>query len=110
PLGNEMLAFFKAIGEAIQKAFSGDHFTKLNDAINTGLFATLVALLAKFEAGGLRLGTRNVQIVAQIGQVFSQLRYTMTALQVELKAETLLKIAIALAVLAVSIIALSLID
>lgn len=102
-----------AITGALTDAFSGDNFSTTLDAINTGLFAGLLLLFRQFINGGLAkaLGVGGKGgVIGSIQKAFGGLTGTLTAMQANIKANTLLKIAGAVALLTLSVVALSLID
>jgi tape measure domain-containing protein len=102
---------FGSLMDGIVAAFSGGNYDKILDGINTGLFAALVLAFRKFAKGSL-FGDVNVGegFFESITGAFDNLTGTMKAMQTQLKAGTLLKIAAAIALLTVSVVALSLID
>lgn len=102
---------FGSLMDSITSAFSSGNYTKILDGINTGLFAALVLAFRKFASGSL-FGDVNVGegFFDKIGGAFDNLTGTMKAMQAQLKAKTLLEIAAAIALLTVSVVALSLID
>jgi tape measure domain-containing protein len=117
-VGTALAPFFGMVGEAFGKiktaigdAFKSGDFSLVLDAINTGLFAGIVLLIKKFmgsltdaiggEGGGFKDSFKEI-----IGGVTGSL----TEMQNSLKAKTLLTIAIAIGILAASLLVLSLID
>jgi tape measure domain-containing protein len=110
PVADKLSEFFSSIGVTIQDSLLHIDFSTFLDAINTGLFAALVLSLKSFlknfnigqQVGGGILGT--------IKQAFGGLNDTLVAMQTNLKANTLIKIAAAVALLTASVVALSLID
>ena len=97
-----------SIGNALKEAFSGADIKTLFDMINTGLFAALVIAVRKFLSD-FKLDFGGGFITA-IKETFGAVTGTLQAVQQNLRADTLLKIGAAIAVLAGSLIALSLID
>lgn len=97
--------FFGKIAESLKH---GD-FNGVKDALNTGLFATLIVIIQQFVKNGFKFDFGN-GLLSNISQSFEQLTGTLSAMQAKLKAEALLKIAIALGVLTASVLVLSLID
>lgn len=100
-----------SVGEAIKDFFSGFDFNTLLDVINTGLFAGLLYLFNNFF-GDIKgaLGGEGTGILSSITSIFDGLTGQLQAMQNSLKANTLLKIAGAIAVLAAAVLVLSLID
>ncbi len=99
---------FKSIGKALREAFSGADLNSVLDLINTGLFAALLIMVRKF----LKNFTMDFGggFIESIRDTFGALTGTLQAMQTNIKADTLFKIAGAVAMLTASIIALSLID
>jgi tape measure domain-containing protein len=102
---------FGSLMDSIGEAFSSGNYTKILDGINTGLFAALVLAFRKFASGSL-FGDVNVGdgFFESIRGSFENLTGTMKAMQAQLKAKTLLEIAAAIALMTVSVVALSMID
>lgn len=100
--------WFKELGSKIANAFKPGDFNAAVDVINLGLLGGIALMFQKFLAGGFtKFGTG---FIAKVTQMFNGVTLTLKAMQTELKAEALEKIAIALAVLTASIVVLSLID
>ena len=97
-----------SIGSALKEAFSGADLKSILDLINTGLFAALIIMVKKFlkdfklDFGG--------GVIESIKDTFGAVTGTLQTMQQNLKANILLKIAGALALLTASIVTLSLID
>ena len=92
----------------ISKTLSQAEFNTVLDTVNTGLFAGLLLLVRKFindfslDFGG--------GFMSSIKDSFEALTGTLSAMQANIKADTLLKIAGAVGLLTISIVALSMID
>lgn len=101
----------RQIGTAIVDGLKNFDFNTALDAINTGLFAGLVILIKKFFAGGIGNTTINFSgILDPLKKTFEGLTGYLKALQQNVNAKTLLTIASALGILALSAIALSMVD
>lgn len=109
PLADKISSGLSAIGDAIQSSFDSGNFSHILDAINTGLFAALVLIIRKFVISFKGIDVSG-GIVDSIKASFGQLTDTMTTMQNNIKANTLLKIAGAIGLLTISVVALSLID
>ena len=109
PVTDAITNAFKAIGSAIANAFSGDNFETTLDTINTGLFAGILLIIKKFLKNGLKLDPSG-GLIESIKGTFGALTDTLTVMQTNIKANVLLKIAGAIAILTASVISLSLID
>lgn len=112
PFANLVSDTFGRIGEAIAESVSDGDFSTVLDTINTGLFAALVLGVRKFLAGGslFDFGGGGDGFLDSIKEAFGGLNDTLGAMQANLKAGTLIKIAGAIALLTASVVALSLID
>lgn len=111
PIADAFSTFFENIGKTIQDSMGNINYASVLDTVNTGLLAGLVLLLKKFMKGGLGV---NVDVgggfLSKIGEAFGGLTDTMKAMQMSLKADVLLKIAGAIGLLTLSVVALSMID
>lgn len=99
------------IREAVLGFFDGFNFSTLLDMFNTGLFAGLILLFQGFfkDITGLFSGEGG-GLIGSITDTFDNLTGTLEAMQSSLKADTLIKIAGAIAILAAAVLLLSLID
>ena len=100
---------FTNLGDTLKNLFKPGDFSGTLDAINVGLFGGLVLLVKRFLDGGLKLDLGD-GLFEKIGDTFDQLTETLQAMQMKVKAEALMKIAIAVGVLTASVLVLSLID
>lgn len=109
PLGKAIGTALTGIGDAIAKAFKAGNFNSVYDALNTGLLTGIVLLVKKFLDDGLKIDLGG-GLGASIKETFGALTETLSAMQAQIQAKTLLTIAGAIGILTVSIVALSLID
>lgn len=109
PFATKAAELFSGIGDKIMESMQNIDYNAVLDTINTGLLAGLVLIFKKFFDGGMNVDVGG-GFLSSIKDAFGGLTETMTAMQNNLKAETLLKIAGAIALLTVSVVALSLID
>lgn len=109
PLSDKFEEFFSKLGEMITSSFGSADYNGILDGINTGLFAGLVLLFKRFVSGGLKLDFGD-GIIDNLRDSLDGLTGTLGAMQSSLKANALLKIASAIGLLAISVVALSLID
>lgn len=109
PLGKAIGEALQGIGDAISKAFKAGDFNSVYDALNTGLLAGIVLLINKFIKTGLKIDFGG-GFADSIRETFGALTDTLSAMQTQIQAKTLLLIAGAIALLTASIVALSLID
>lgn len=109
-MSNNISDFFKNLGTNISKAISGINWDSVLAVVNTGLFAGLVLMFKKFFGKGTFTEQFGGGILTSLSGAFKGLEGTMTSLQQNVKADTLKKIAIAIGILAASLLILSLID
>lgn len=118
PVGEQFIKMFKDIGENIKNALTDVNFNDVLDMVNTGLLGGLVLLFRNLFK---KIGGNNDKLVqglldtlkgsvSGIKDVLEGLTGTLEAMQQNLKADTLQKIAIAIGILTISVVALSLID
>lgn len=98
------------IGDAIADAFTGDNFDKSLDLINTGLLGAIVLMLKNFFSGELVSIDFGGGIFESLKGTLGAVTESLQNMQTNIKADILLKIAGALAILTASIVVLSLID
>lgn len=108
PIGRKLIDVFKGIGSAIAAAFSGLDYKAILGGLNTGLFAGLVLMVAKFVKNFT--GHNGSGILHSFQESIEGLTKTLGAMQATLRAAALLQIAIAIGILAVSANLLSKID
>jgi tape measure domain-containing protein len=109
PLSDKFADFFSHLGTMISSAFSTGDFNKVLDGINTGLLAGLVLLFRKFVNGGLKVDFGG-SALDNLKDALDGLTGTLGAMQANLKANALLKIAGAIGILAISVVALAMVD
>jgi tape measure domain-containing protein len=109
PLIGMITAAFGGLFNAIAESLKSGDFSGITDALNTGLFAVLVLAIKNFLKGGINIELDG-GIVKSIKETFGGLTDVLSAMQAQIQSKTLMQIAIAVAILTASIIALSLID
>lgn len=109
PLFDIFEQFFTAIGDKIESGFNDVDYNHILDGVNTGLLAGLLLLFKKFLSGGINIDLGK-GLFGTIKESFEGLTNVMSAMQAQLKANALIKIAGAIALLTASVVALSLID
>lgn len=115
PVMEWLINGLKNFGSAIAESFSNGTFSTVLDTVNTGLFGALVLMFKKFFSGGIFgeggiFGSAGGGMFENISASFEAITGSLQAMQQNIKADTLMKIAIALSVLTLSIIGLSMID
>lgn len=109
PITHMFSSFFANIGAMIQGGFTNVNYNSILDTINTGLLAGITVLIRKFLKGGLKVDVGG-GFLDTVKETFEGLTGTLKAMQTQLKAGTLLKIAEAVGILALSAVALSMVN
>lgn len=111
PAIQAMADTFANVGDVIAKSLSSGSFNAVFDAVNTLLLTGLVVMLKKFFTKGLSFNFDfGGGLLGQIKGTFATLTDSLKAMQTQIKAKTLLLIASAVAILALSVVSLSKID
>jgi tape measure domain-containing protein len=100
-------------GPALAEAFSNMNFEAILAVVRTGLVAGIFLIFKKFLGRGTfanQLSGMGGGIIKNISGAFDALRGSMVAMQQNIQADTLRKIAIAIGILAASVVALSFVD
>jgi tape measure domain-containing protein len=108
-IGNYISNWMSELGTRLSDSLGPGDFDSVIDLLNVVLLGGIAALLTKFVRSGFKLDFGN-GLLENISQSFEQLTGTLSAMQTNLKAEALLKIAGAIAILTASVLVLSLID
>lgn len=105
--GSSVKDFLSPIGEEIKNAFSG---VTITDAVGTGLIAGIALGIRKFLNSFDEVTSSLSDVLNGVNSVLEGTREALEAWQNSLKAETLLKIAAAVGILTVSLMAMTTID
>lgn len=103
-------AVFEKIRKFILGMFNMGDFNHIFDAINSGLFAAILLSIKKFVDSLSSLSNRAGGLMGGITGTLDGVGDSLKALQASLKAETLLKIALSLGILALALLTISKID
>ena len=109
-LGSIVAKAFRGIGDAIISAFESADFNQTFDLINGGLFAGILYGIKQFIGSMTDIIEGDSNVLNQLKDILDGVKGSLEAWQGSLKADTLLKIAGAVGILTVSLIALSMID
>src|SRR5262252_600667 len=101
--------FFQQLGKNIADVMGKGVFDSTLDALNTTLLGGITALLVGFFKKGISVDLTG-GIMQSISGTFQQLTGTLKAMQTQIKAEALMKIATAIGILTASVLVLSMID
>ena len=114
PVMDAIIQKFGELGPAISSALANMNFEAILQVIRTGLFAGLVVMFKNFLGRGSFVDQLGKGFAGGIGQnisgSFKALEGSMQSMQTNIKADTLKKIAIAIALLTASVVALSFVD
>ena len=109
-IGSSLIDAAKSIGSGLAEAFTGDNLDNGASLLNASMLAGILAGVKGFIKSLEDLVTNGGGFMGGLYQIKEALIYTFGALQTQLKAGTLLKIAAAIAILAVSLLLLALIN
>jgi tape measure domain-containing protein len=105
PIVASLGTVFSNLGKAIADSIQTGDFNHVLDVVNTGLLGGIVLLVKKFLKGGFKF---KIDVGASgLGKIFEGVTGSLEAMQQNLKANVLLKIAGAIGILTLSIVALS---
>lgn len=108
-VGDAILNWFSNLGTDMADSMEPGDFDSVLDALNLGLLGGLALLIKKFMDDGLNINLGG-GVIESITNSFDALTGKLQAMQTSLKADALLKIAGAIAILTASVLVLSLID
>lgn len=109
PFIDGVVAVFSQLKEALAESFSGNNFDVVLDMFNTVLLGGIALLMKKFLSKGINVDLGG-GMFGQIREAFGALTGSLQAMQTQIKAKAMLEIAAAVALLTVSVVALSMID
>jgi hypothetical protein len=101
--------WFAQLGHKIAAVLGKGEFNDVLDAINVGLLGGIAALIAKWMHSGINVDLTG-GVMKSLTGTFNQLTNTLKTMQLQIKADAIMKIAEAIAVLVASMLVLSLID
>jgi tape measure domain-containing protein len=101
--------WFSELGKKIADTMGEGSFDQALDALNTALLGGIVALIAKFVHSGFKIDFGG-GFLGAIKDSLGELTGVLKAMQTDIKADALLKIAAAIGILTASVLVLSLID
>jgi tape measure domain-containing protein len=109
-LGSWMGKILGQLGTAIMNAVSTLDFTNIFDTLNAGFLGAFILAITKFVKSGTGTMDSLSGMFKGISGILDGVRTSLEAWQQNLKSKTLLNIAIAIGILAASLLVLSLID
>ena len=102
--------FASNFASKIGDVFTSDAFGPAVDAVQVGLLGGIVGILGAFFKKGLKLDFGQFDVLESISGIFDELGGTLKAFQTSIKADALMRIATAIAVLTASVLVLSFIE
>ena len=102
--------WFSELGTNIADNMEEGDFDAVVDLVNVGLLGGIAAILAKFFKDGIKFDLGEGGFFSAITDTLGELNGVLSAMQTDLKANALLKIAGAVALLTASVVVLSLVD
>lgn len=109
-LGNLAVSVGKKIGAALGELFADGNISNIIDIINGGLLAAILSNLKKFTSNITGMFEGFSETFKSVGDILSTVKDTLVAWQKDIRAGTILKLAKAIAILAASLLVLSLIN
>ena len=109
-LGSWMGKILGQLGTAIMNAVSTVDFSNLFDTLNAGFLGAFILAITKFVKSGSGVMDSFSGMLGGVAGILDGVRKSLEAYQQNLKSKTLLNIAIAVGLLAASLLVLSLID
>jgi tape measure domain-containing protein len=101
--------WFGELGQKLAAVMGPGDFDATLDAINVGLLGGISLMIGKWLKGGINFDLGG-GLLESIKKTFGELTGVLSAMQTEIKADALLKIAAAVGVLTASVVVLSMID
>lgn len=102
--------WFKDFGNKLADAFGPGDFNSAIDLLNVGLLGGIIVMFKKFFDGDLLTKIGAKPFMDKFDALFKGVQTTMSDFQAKLKADTLMRIAKAIGILTISVVALSLVD
>lgn len=113
PVAQKVGDAFSAIWDAVKGSFNAGSITALSAVFSSGILASIGLAIKKFLSGGLFEALKGGllgHVSASIARAFDTLTGSLEAMQQNIKADTIKKIAVAVGILAASLIGLALVD
>lgn len=109
-LFGHLSTWLSELGQNLANGLSAGDFKAVFDVLNVGLLGGIALMLKKFFDDGILGSIVGGGLIEKITEVFDGLTGVLTAMQTDIKAGALMKIATAVAILTASLLVLSLID
>lgn len=109
-IGDKIKSVISSIGEALGNAFRGGDMNTAMDLLNGGIIASILLEIKKFVGGFTKSIKEITSISNKVTGILDSVKGCFEAYQKDLQANTLLKIAAAIAILASAIVVIASID
>ena len=109
-IGDKIKSVISSIGEALGNAFRGGDMNTAMDLLNGGIIASILIEIKKFVGGFTKSIKEITSITSKVTGILDSVKGCFEAYQKDLQANTLLKIAAAIAILASAIVVIASID
>lgn len=109
-IGDKIKSVISSIGEALGNAFRGGDMNTAMDLLNGGIIASILLEIKKFVGGFTKSIKEITSIANKVTGILNSVKGCFEAYQKDLQANTLLKIAAAIAILASAIVVIASID
>jgi tape measure domain-containing protein len=109
-VGEVIAKFVMNIGQQIGESLGNVDFIAVFDAINAGLIAAILLAIRNFISKGSGFIDEATDIFGNVAEILDGVRGSLEAWQQNLKSKTLLNLAIAIGIIAASLVVLSAID
>ena len=109
-IGDKIKSVILSIGEALGNAFRGGDMNTAMDLLNGGIIASILIEIKKFVGGFTKSIKEITSISNKVTGILNSVKGCFEAYQKDLQANTLLKIAAAIAILAAAIVVIASID
>ena len=109
-IGDKIKSVISSIGEALGNAFRGGDMNTAMDLLNGGIIASILLEIKKFVGGFTKSIKEITSITNKVTGILNSVKGCFEAYQKDLQANTLLKIAAAIAILASAIVVIASID
>ena len=109
-IGTGVFEIIKSLGSALAEAFNGGQIDNMIDIFSSGVFAAILLNVKSFIGNFIKNLEEGGGIIESITDIFDSVKDTLGSFQDSLKAKTLMEIAKAIAILAASLLVLSIID
>lgn len=109
-VADKIMQVFSTLGKGLLSVFRNGDFKSAMDVFNSGIIATILLNIKKFVGGFTGSFGEISEVAGKVGGILDSVKGCFEAWQQDIQAKTLLKIASAIAILAVSILVIASIE